>query len=592
MHSVASKDVSDWLLKFDKALSGANFEAATQLFGDECYWRDFVAFSWNIITLEGRACIRDMLAANLSSVAPQKWTLIEGSAKTTGDVTEGAFSFETATARGKGYVRLKDGKCWTLMTSAAELKGFEEPIGPRRDEGIVHKAKKRRKSWLELKQKEEAELGYAKQPYCLIVGGSQGGLALGARLKRLGVPTIIVDALEKPGDGWRARYKSLYLHDPIWMDHLPYIPFPNHWPVYTSKDKMGDWLENYCNIMELDFWGNAPCEKATYDNAAKEWVVQVRRNGELVTLRPKQLILSTGLSGMKKTPKFPGADTFEGVQFHSADHPGGEQFEGKKCVVVGGNNSAHDIAVDLWENDADVTMIQRSSTTVVKVTRMRALGGYNMHYDAEIGNGIDQEMADIIATSLPFKLRTLNEIETTKKVQELDKEFYDRLRAVGFLLDFGEDGSGLNLKYMRFASGYYIDVGGSDLIADGEVKLKSGVGVSEIKSRSVVLTDGTELEADAIVYATGYDTMDSWAAQLISPEVADKVGPCWGLGSGVSMDPGPWEGELRNMWKPTKQEALWFHGGNLIQSRIHSLHLALQLKARMEGLPTPVYQSA
>ncbi len=103
------------------------------------------------------------------------------------------------------------------------------------------------------------------------------------------------------------------------------------------------------------------------------------------------------------------------------------------------------------------------------------------------------------------------------------------------------------------------------------------------------MADGERLPADLIVYATGYRPMGEWAAQLISPEVEACIGPCWGLGSGMTGDPGPWEGELRNMWKPTRQPNLWFQGGNLAQSRFHSLHLALQIKARMEGLPTPVY---
>ncbi len=113
---------------------------------------------------------------------------------------------------------------------------------------------------------------------------------------------------------------------------------------------------------------------------------------------------------------------------------------------------------------------------------------------------------------------------------------------------------------MYRASGYYIDVGGSDLIIDGEVKVRCGVGVKEIKPHSIVLTDGSELPADAIIYATGYEPMESWVARLISQEVADKIGRCWGLGSDTPMDPGPWEGELRNMWKPTAQPNLWFPG--------------------------------
>lgn len=176
-----------------------------------------------------------------------------------------------------------------------------------------------------------------------------------------------------------------------------------------------------------------------------------------------------------------------------------------------------------------------------------------------------------------------------REIQARDAELYTGLRKVGFLLDFGDDNSGLGMKYLRRGSGYYIDVGASDLIADGQIKLRSGVNIAAIKPDSVVLTDGSALAADLIVYATGYGSMNGWAARLISQEVADKVGKCWGLGSGTTKDPGPWEGELRNMWKPTQQKALWFHGGNLAQSRFYSQFLALQIKARFEGIDTPVY---
>jgi putative flavoprotein involved in K+ transport len=147
------------------------------------------------------------------------------------------------------------------------------------------------------------------------------------------------------------------------------------------------------------------------------------------------------------------------------------------------------------------------------------------------------------------------------------------------------------MKYLRRGSGYYIDTGAADLVADGRVKLAKGQ-VDHLTEDSVVLADGTELPASLVVYATGYGSMNGYAADLISREVANKVGKCWGLGSDTTKDPGPWEGEQRNMWKPTQQEALWFHGGNLHQSRYYSLYLALQLKARQAGLPTPVYKLA
>ncbi len=423
-----------------------------------------------------------------------------------------------------------------------------------------------------------------------MIGGGQGGLAIGARLRRLGVPTIIIDALERPGDTWRTRYKSLYLHDPVWLDHLPYLQFPDHWPVYMSKDKMGDWLEAYCKIMELNLWGSTICRSAAYDEAKGEWAVIVDRHGETITLRPKQLVLATGLSGIKNKPSFPGMESFQGLQFHSSEYTGREDVGGKRCVVVGGNNSAHDICVDLWENGADVTMIQRSPTTVVKVSALRRLGDKGPFSEQAQKAGVSTARADLMVASVPFRMRERIDQANCAIIKREDAAFYEKLAASGFLFDFGEDETAAAGKYSRRASGYYLDVGASDLIIKGEIKVRSGVGVTAIRPNAIVLSDGVELPADMIIYATGYGPMDGWAEMLISKAVAEKVGRVWGLGSDTMTDPGPWEGELRNMWKPTRQEGLWFHGGNLAQSRFHSLHLALQIKARLEGLPTPVHQ--
>jgi putative flavoprotein involved in K+ transport len=255
----------------------------------------------------------------------------------------------------------------------------------------------------------------------------------------------------------------------------------------------------------------------------------------------------------------------------------------------GGPNSAHDICADLWEHGADVTMIQRSSTHVAKSGSLMELALGGLYSEAAVKSGITTNMADLIFASVPYQIMHTFHIPVYQEIAKRDAEYYARLKKAGFMLDFGEDGSGLFMKYLRRGSGYYIDVGASELVAAGKIKLKSGVSIQRIKERSLVLSDGTEWPADLIVYATGYGSMNGWAARVISQEVADKVGKCWGLGSGTKKDPGPWEGELRNMWKPTHQPSLWFHGGNLHQSRHYSQFLALQIKARMEGISTPVY---
>ena len=587
----AEQDAKLWLAKFEAALASSDIETAVGMFHSESYWRDLVSFTWNLKTAEGQAQIRAMLEATLEKTKPSHWVL-EGEPTVTDGITEAWFTFETLVSRGKGLLRLRDGKAWTLLTTMVELKGFEETKGERRPKGVEHGSYKGRKTWKESRDDEAHTLGYTKQPYVVIVGGGQAGIILGARLRKLGVPAIIIEKNARAGDSWRNRYKSLCLHDPVWYDHLPYMPFPDDWPVFAPKDKVGDWLEMYTKVMELNYWHSTSCKKASYNEKRGEWEVTVEREGREVTLRPKELVIALGVSGYPNLPTIEGADSFEGDQFHSSKFPGAENYRGKKAVVLGSNNSAHDICAALWEEDVDVTMIQRSSTHIAPSESLMELALGGLYSEQAVKSGIDHHKADLIFASVPYKIMHSFHIPVYEEMKKRDADLYARLEQAGFMLDFGVDGSGLFMKYLRRGSGYYIDVGASELVADGRVKLKSGVNIVKINSKSVVLSDGTELEADLIIYATGYGSMNQWLADLISPEVADKLGKVWGLGSDTPKDPGPWEGELRNMWKPTQVPHLWVQGGNLHQNRHYSQFMGLQLKARYEGLETPVYELA
>jgi putative flavoprotein involved in K+ transport len=580
--------IDAWLADFELALATRDIDRVVGKFALGSFWRDLVAFTWNIKTVEGRDGIADMLTERLAPTDPTGFRTREPATDDGDGVVSAFIEFETAVGRGVGHLRLKDDQGWTLLTAMQELKGHEERKGASRVMGAVHGSDPDTRSWGEKRRDEDAELGYTTQPYTLIVGGGQGGIALGARLRQLGVPAIVVDRHERPGDQWRNRYKSLCLHDPVWYDHLPYLPFPQNWPVFAPKDKIGDWLESYTRVMEVPYWSKTTCLSASFDEAEQRWTVEVDRDGERVTLRPTQLVLATGMSGKPSVPTLPGQDDFRGDQHHSSAHPGPDRYVGKRAVVIGSNNSAHDICKALVENGVDTTMVQRSSTHIVRSDSLMDLGLGDLYSERAVNSGMTTEKADLTFASLPYRILHEFQIPIYDAIRERDKDFYDRLAAAGFDLDWGEDNSGLFMKYLRRGSGYYIDVGASDLIADGTIKLAHGQ-VDHLTQDSVVLADGTVLPADVVVYATGYGSMNGWAADLIGQDVADKVGKVWGLGSDTLKDPGPWEGEQRNMWKPTQQDNLWFHGGNLHQSRHYSLYLALQLKARFEGIPTPVY---
>jgi len=588
--STPTAQIQQWLTDFVDAVSRGEFGKATSMFGDDSYWRDLVSFTWNLKTAEGPQQIQAMLDATVPNAKPSN-VAIQGEGSEANGVTEGWFTFETATGRGRGHLRLIGGKAWTLLTTLQELKGFEEKKRENRPKGVEHGAFKDRKSWLEARQDEERTLGFAKQPYVVVIGGGQAGIILGARLKKLGVPAIIVEKNPRPGDSWRNRYKSLCLHDPVWYDHLPYLPFPDDWPVFSPKDKIGDWLESYTKLMELNYWPGTECKSARWDDVQQEWQVTVQHKGESVTLQPKHLVFATGMSAVPNKPTYPGMNSFKGAQMHSSQYKSGAEWRGKRAVVVGSNNSAHDICADLWEHGADVTMVQRSTTHVARSDSLMDLALGGLYSESAVKSGIDTATADLIFASLPYKALPPLQVPVYQQMKERDAEFYARLEKAGFQLDFGDDDSGLFMKYLRRGSGYYIDVGASELVANGSVKLKNGA-IERVTDSGLAMQDGSELKADLIVWATGYGSMNGWVAQLIDQPTADKVGKCWGLGSGTSKDPGPWEGELRNMWKPTQVPNLWMQGGNLHQNRHYSLCLALQLKARMEKIPTPVYALA
>ena len=582
------QELNSWLAAFDKALARNDIEAAVKLFLPDAFWRDLVAFTWNVHTAEGHTAIGDLLNACLARTAPCSWQ-VAGPVRRNDDSVEAAATFETAVARCRAVIRLKNGKCWTLLTAMAELKGFEEARGASRPHGAPLQYQLGRRSWQRQREQDARELGVTRQPYCVIIGAGHAGLSLGARLKQLNVPTLIIDKQERPSDTWRNRHDTLSLHSPSWFDQMPYFPYPETWPLHPSKDQFADWLDTYQTLMDLDVWTGAECLSADFDEEQGEWQLDVARNGRAITLAPKQLVFATGIFGAPKFPTISGAGKFKGEQYHASALPRGSDYKGRRCIVVGSANTAHDVCAELWEAGADVTMIQRSPTIVMRQESLiRAFTA--LYSDDAHARGITVEMADLLFASVPHRVLLQMHRQLVAQVKQEDAAFYERLRKTGFLLTFGEDDAGIFPQILRHPSGYYVDVGASELLISGRIKLKSGVSVEALGEHTVQLSDGSALPTDVIVYATGYDV--GAAPQLLPTEMIDRVGRLWGFGSGIRNDPGPWEGELRNISKPTRQRGLWFFRQGIGGARFYSQILALQIKAREAGITTPVYKLA
>ena len=158
----------------------------------------------------------------------------------------------------------------------------------------------------------------------------------------------------------------------------------------------------------------------------------------------------------------------------------------------------------------------------------------------------------------------------TKQSRDADKQLLEKLGAVGFRFDFGEDDTGWQFKYLTRGGGYYFNVGASDLIAEEKIKLIQNANIDRFTADGMRLKDGEKILADVIVLATGYKPQEYLVAKLFGQDVADRVGPIWGYGDGL---------ELRNMYRPTGQPGLWLIAGSFAQCRINSKYLALQIKA-------------
>ncbi|KAI3554908.1 hypothetical protein CABS01_11684 [Colletotrichum abscissum] len=584
----AGKAATDVINAFNAALNSKDYNKLAQLFVADGYWRDHLALSWDLRTLKGREKIQSFLseACRLKEVQIDTSTAYRAphfaplDAHGKVQCLQYFIKVKTDVGPGEGVVRMvESGDKWeifTFFTTLREIAGHEEPTRHRREKGVDHVQKRESKNW---KEKREDSVNYVdSEPTVVIVGAGQAGLTIAARLKMLKVNALVVDKHQRIGDSWRKRYHQLVLHDPVWYDHLPYINFPSHWPVFTPKDKMGDFFEAYASLLELNVWMSTTLTKSSWDDSKRQWTVTLDRqkpdgSKETRTLHPRHVIQATGHSGKMFFPSIKGMDKFKGDRLcHSSEFPGARpNSKGKKAIVVGSCNSGHDIAQDFYEQGYDVTMVQRSSTSVVSSSSITDIGLKGL-YD-EDSPPVDD--ADLWLWSLPAELFKSLQVGTTEVQNANDAELLSGLQKAGFNLDMGPSGGGFFVKYFQRGGGYYIDVGCSQLIIDGEIKIKSGQEITEVLPNGLKFADGSELQGDEIIFATGYQNMRTEARNIFGDELADRVGDVWGWDE---------EGEFRTMWRPTGHPGFWFMGGNLAICRYYSKILALQIKAVEEGI--------
>ena len=578
-----------WLEAFQTALARNDAQAAANLFLPDGHWRDLVAFTWHILTLNGTAEIAATLGQTLPAARPTGFQIARHRTpprlvtRAGTQTIEALIAFETATGRASGVLRLvpdpaADGKlaAWVLLTALDELTGHEERNGANRPGGQAYSREFGGDNWLDHRNRAQAYADH--DPAVIVIGGGQAGLGIAACLGQLGVDTLIIDRHARIGDAWRKRYHSLTLHNEVYTNHLPYMPFPPNFPVFIPKDKLANWFEHYADVMELNVWTGTEMSGGVFDETTRRWEISLRRqDGSVRTLRPRHLVFATGVSAIPIRPDLPGLDSFAGTVMHSGQYTTGHAWKGRKALVMGTGNSGHDVAQDLQASGADVTMIQRNSTLIVSLAQAQRV--YDMYKE-----GPTLEDCDLLATAVPYDVLVKGYQLGAAAMQQADKKLLDGLAARGFKLDNGPpDDTGFQMKYLRRGGGYYFNVGCSDLIVDGKIGLLQFEDIERFVPEGVRLKDGSLVEAEILVAATGYKNQQDVVRAYLGDEIADRIGLVWGFDEG---------GEQRNMWRRTPQPGLWFTAGGLPHVRIYSKYLAMQIKASEEGLLGPLPSSA
>ncbi|KAI5476099.1 monooxygenase [Pseudohyphozyma bogoriensis] len=560
---------STFLTAFNDACSNLDASAFAGLFlNGEGWWRDIMAFTNDYRTLRSHHILqaaKDRLPvvkptpAILRSSFPPR--LVQPFAELDYQFVEIQFDLTTATGPAFGLARLvpsTGGKLWkvfTLFTMLEGVHGHPERVNRERPRG-AHNASV---PW----SVERSEFADFEQhdPDVIIVGGGHNGLELAARLKAVGLEALVVDKQKRTGDNWRLRYESLSLHDPVYANHLSFMPFPANWPIFTPAGKLANWLEAYVDAMDLNVWTDSTTvpDETAYDEKSNTWTVTINRGGSKRVLRTKHVVLATGMSGgFPKMPKpFPGQDDYSGRIVHSSAHGSGKPWKGKKALVVGACTSAHDISLDLVNNGCSVTMLQRSPTFIMTVKNGVPL----FHSPLYSEDAPPTDTADRLLESIPKHVLFLHHVHLTPKIQALDADVLSGLIKAGFQLTTGPDGTGWQRLALEKAGGYYFDTGACAKVIDGSIKVQKG----EIRQfgggRKVEFNDGSVQEFDTVIFATGYTGFEDVVRVTWGEKYVAQMDPVFGLDE---------EGEVRAVARASGIPKMYWMVGHLALARILS----------------------
>ncbi|XP_072973508.1 probable indole-3-pyruvate monooxygenase YUCCA5 [Typha angustifolia] len=327
----------------------------------------------------------------------------------------------------------------------------------------------------------------------LIVGAGPSGLAVGACLKELGVPFVILERSDCIASLWQKRtYDRLKLHLPKQFCQLPKLPFPDDFPEYPSKNQFISYMESYAARFDINPQFNETVQSAKYDDTCGMWRVRSvvaaagaggGPRGVEVEYICQWLVVATGENADCVMPEVEGLSDLGRPVVHAADYKSGEGYRGKQVLVVGCGNSGMEVCLDLCHHDAYPTMVVRDS---VHVLPREILGISTYELSFSLMKWMPLWMVDKILLAMSRMI--LGDIE----------KYGLRRPAAG----------PLELKKAEGKTPV-LEIGTLGKIKSGEIKVVPAI--NKFSHGRVELVDGRVLDVDAVVMATGYrSNVPSW----------------------------------------------------------------------------------
>ncbi|KAF4554832.1 Pyridine nucleotide-disulfide oxidoreductase-like protein 3 [Elsinoe fawcettii] len=506
-------------------------------FTKDAVWRDLLSFTEHFRSFSSAGTILEVYKKLSSSKKPTDFAPLSeyhGVTRLSDSISwvDIGFSFRTFTplqAENAGVISLipssshpSGWKIWMLRTWLEQFSGRAHPdeLQPatRRDSLSPDHT--------------DQETTMPKPLDVIIIGAGQSGLSLAGRCSALGLDYIVLERNPEIGQNWTSRYDSLRWHTSKEYGNLPFdrtfLPEDDY--MLTTK-QIGSGFKRWVDRFSINVQTSTTVTSARWNTTTSTWTITSTTPSGIQTHLTTSLVLACGAYASKPiSPSWPNPHLYTGTTLHSATYRSPAPFSGKKALVIGTANTAHDIATDLLPLCTTVTMLQRSPTFVFPAEWLHAAQDKSYNLSVPVAH------ADRTAVTYPNKIMREMTNYSVHAAIDANPDRFDALERAGFLLE--RKGDIYDNLYRRFG-GHYVDIGTSAQIARGEIGMVNGA-VESWTERGIRLKDRREVQADVVVFCTGFEHDFRELARGIIGEEAEGVDDYFGIDQ---------EGEVRGAFR-------------------------------------------